>query len=265
MNYIIEDNIDFFAELNKLNINNQENNNIKNTENKDDTMCLLSHLPLTENHIILPCNHSFNYIELYNEIVAKRLKYNNYDNDKLQEHQTKCPYCRIVHNGLIPYIPMNGVKQLRKVNNPHEYIFEKYKTKCSYVLKSGSKKGEQCSLNGIKIKLADKNEYDLCPNHNKLMEKTLLNAIKIKENKQKKKEETKNNEEKKENEEIILTPEMENFAKTKTIEQLKKIIKSYNEHPNNHFYSKLTGSKKELVKRFFEIKNELIVLEIISK
>ena len=257
MNYVIEDNIDFFAELNKLNISEQKNQ----TKENDDNMCLLSHLPLTTHNITLPCNHSFNYIDLYNEIVAKRLKYNNYDQDKIQENQTKCPYCRVVHNGLIPYIPLDGVKQLRKVNIPHEYIFDKYKTKCSYLLRSGAKKGQVCGLNGIKSKLSDNNEYELCHNHSKIMEKSLLKA-KAKENTVDADKQNKIIKEKKPKEEIILTPEMEKFSKNYSIDSLKEIIKNYNNNENSYFYSKLTGTKKELVKRIYDLKPELIALGI---
>ena len=251
MNYVIEDNIDFFAELNKLNISEQENQ----TKENNDNMCLLSHLPLTTHNITLPCNHSFNYIDLYNEIVAKRLKYNNYDQDKLQDNQTKCPYCRVIHNGLIPYIQLDGVKQLKKVNSPYEYVFDKYKIKCSYLLKSGKNKGQCCGLNGIKIKLCDNNEYELCITHKKVMEKSLLKLSAST---------TENIKEKKPKKEIVLTPEMKKFAKNYTIDSLKEIIKNYNNHEHSYFYSRLTGTKKELVKRIYDLKPELIALELFN-
>ena len=49
MNYIIENNIDFFSEINNL------NNNDKN----EDT-CLITGEKLSENFITLNCKHKFN-------------------------------------------------------------------------------------------------------------------------------------------------------------------------------------------------------------
>ena len=97
MNYIIENNIDFFSELNKelsedsnkintkINAKIGEENNISHTENliidNKDNICLLTHLPLEENYITLCCDHKFNYIPLYNEISNQKV-YNSNQKDK---------------------------------------------------------------------------------------------------------------------------------------------------------------------------------------
>jgi len=52
MNYIIENNVNFYDELNKELLEESINDNI----------CLLTHVPLEQNPITLECNHKFNYI-----------------------------------------------------------------------------------------------------------------------------------------------------------------------------------------------------------
>ena len=59
MNYIIENNINFFDELKKeLSI---ENNKHLDT---NDNICLISNEILKDNFITLSCNHKFNYLPL---------------------------------------------------------------------------------------------------------------------------------------------------------------------------------------------------------
>lgn len=58
-------------------------------------------MPLTYNFIKLPCNHSFNYLPLYNELTLT----NTY------KRSIKCPYCRTLSSKLIPYIPLPGVEK----------------------------------------------------------------------------------------------------------------------------------------------------------
>jgi hypothetical protein len=247
MNYIIEEDIDFFAELNKIYLNSSENNN--NNSNSENNICLLSHLPLDKNHITLPCNHSFNYIDLYNEIILKKKKYNSYDYENLLEYQIKCPYCRVIHNNLLPYIPLKNVEKVNGVNFPPKYVFNKYKSFCSYEFKSGKMKGEKCKNQAYNLDANNSNNDKClyCPTHQKLIEKK-------QETLEKKKAEK---------EEIVLTPEMEEFAKNKDMAELKEIIVKYNKYPDNYFRERVTGTKKELVKTIFRIKNELIKMKIL--
>ena len=55
MNYILNNNIDFYAELNKD----------SDDESSDENTCLLTDLPLDKNSIKLPCSHEFNFYPLY--------------------------------------------------------------------------------------------------------------------------------------------------------------------------------------------------------
>ena len=59
--------------------------------------CLISNELLTCNYITLECNHKFNYIELFNEVVEQKTK-KMLDNSKLKLNEVKCPYCRTINN-----------------------------------------------------------------------------------------------------------------------------------------------------------------------
>ena len=136
-NYIIEGNdIDFFAEINKAN----------NIINKDqDSHCLLTGEKLDYNYVTLPCNHSFNYIPLYNEIIQQKevKSYISGDSIRLCTYQIKCPYCRNVSNKLLPHIPLPSCKRrIVGVNSPDIYTM-KGKT-CTILCKSGKNRGTVC-------------------------------------------------------------------------------------------------------------------------
>ena len=61
MNYTIEDNIDFFKELNSAQDDSDDNN-----------VCLISGKPLEEKCIKLECGHRFNYIYIFNDLVQQK-------------------------------------------------------------------------------------------------------------------------------------------------------------------------------------------------
>ena len=134
MNYIIEDNIDFYKELK----NNDDN------DDKNDSKCLLTQQILTENYITLPCKHTFNYIPLYNE-VCNKLVSNNYDSDKLHNNEIRCPYCRTKFDKLLPYINYDGVDKQYGVNWPEKESMKHMD--CGWTYKSGKQKGELCKKN----------------------------------------------------------------------------------------------------------------------
>ena len=134
MNYIIEDNFDFFKELNETTTKSSEVNN-----------CMISHLPLTYNSITLPCKHSFNYLSIYTELSLHNNKQN-----------ISCPYCREISNMLIPFIPLPNVKKIIGVNSPEKKCLPA--PKCEFKLKTGIK----CERNGLESK-----EGIFCTKHNK--------------------------------------------------------------------------------------------------
>lgn len=127
--YIISDDIDFYSEI----------TNIENTNNND--VCLLTGEPLVKNNIKFECGHSFNYIPLFNEISVQK-KYNIYDTEKLSTYNIKCPYCRVVYNYILPYIPSLVKEKKYGVNHPEKYTLKLYN--CSYTFLRGKNKGNTC-------------------------------------------------------------------------------------------------------------------------
>jgi hypothetical protein len=130
MNYIIEDNIDFFSELKK---ELDESNKEKKSENKNDNenesendydICLITHEPLIDNHITLSCNHKFNYLPLYLEVVNQKTKHSYLEITRLKLNEIKCPYCRTITPSLIPYINFPEIKRIYGVNSPQKHCLK---------------------------------------------------------------------------------------------------------------------------------------------
>ena len=141
-NYVVEDGIDFFAELNK------EDNEVITEE-----LCLISGLPLLNNSIKLQCGHSFNYIALFNEIRNQK-KYSINETTYLRQNEIKCPYCRKITPKLIPYIPYySGVCKINGVNAPQHFCMDhKY---CKWKFKSGKNKNNFCNKSGFDSKYGE--------------------------------------------------------------------------------------------------------------
>lgn len=133
--YTIEDNIDFYSELMK----DDDNDNDQHT---NANICLLTQQPLDNTALTLPCNHSFNYTALFNEVkIQKKDPYskNNYDTNKAYSHGMNCPYCRTKYNFILPQcykIPhvKNNVEFVNKRTNcnlPFD-IYCKYKNNVEF-------------------------------------------------------------------------------------------------------------------------------------
>jgi hypothetical protein len=139
MNYILEDNFDFYTILGKQLIDSSTN---YNKENEND-ICLISREKLIHNHISLPCNHKFNYLPLYHEIINQKKKYSKTWNKFLATSQIKCPYCRSIYNKLIPYVPLDNVVKIRGINHPPKYCMDHQKCQWSFI--NGKNKGKSCN------------------------------------------------------------------------------------------------------------------------
>lgn len=74
--------------------------------------CLISKEPIIEN-ITLPCSHSFEYIYLYEEIKVQKQRHKNY---------FKCPYCRQMYFGTIPYYEIDEVEKIANINGNSKNI-----------------------------------------------------------------------------------------------------------------------------------------------
>jgi hypothetical protein len=106
--YIIEDNLDFYKELNDI---NEDNESMDNT-------CLITSLPLESNHVKLKCNHTFNYVPLYKDIYNSKFKINalNTTSSQYPSNKIKCPYCRSTQFDFLPYYEELGLPLVYGIN-----------------------------------------------------------------------------------------------------------------------------------------------------
>ena len=164
-------------DINLLNNKDLLNFFIKNDiSNNNDDLCLITNNILEENYITLNCNHKFNYIPIYHELIyQKRQKI--LDNRKLKINEIKCPYCRKITNTLIPYYKYYDVKLITGVNYPEKYCMKI--NECTY-----SKNNIKCTNSACKT------QYGLyCNKHIKYNineEEILINTNKDVYNKYKK-------------------------------------------------------------------------------
>ena len=119
-NYTIEGNINFQDELYKL---------LDIDSDDEDNLCQITGMPLTDNHVILECNHHFNYDALYKEIYNQKYKFKTYDISTLTltnkqkfkesnlDYYIKCPYCRNIQFTILPYHKELGLKQIYGINS----------------------------------------------------------------------------------------------------------------------------------------------------
>ena len=166
------------------------------SDNESDTnKCLISCEKLVDKFVKLPCNHSFNYIPLYNDIKNHKTKFNHMESSssKLLTHEIRCPYCRNIHVMLLPYYEEMGVSKIHGVNCiepvPHNNIPSD--KACSYV---DAENSTACSCYAIKVNVTDKKLY--CYYHNMIVNSAYRAQIKankklVLEAKQKVKEEKK--------------------------------------------------------------------------
>jgi hypothetical protein len=124
--YIIEGNMNFYDELYKsLDDNNQPIT--------DENVCLITNLPLLENHVKLECGHRFNYGPLYHDISSHKKKHNSMERQSLKATELRCPYCRNIQKNLLPeyegYPLVHGVNYI----NPLLLVSNSSKNISSYI------------------------------------------------------------------------------------------------------------------------------------
>jgi len=166
--YQIEGDIDFYQEL-FHSLNDKE---LNLEEKNEDDICLITNNTLTENFIKLDCGHTFNYLPLYKDIMNHKNKFNSMETKDsiLKITQIRCPYCRTIHNKLIPYIEMEGVEKKHGVNF-FDIDYEKYLHKFTGV----------CCYECINVLFDESKEEDDITNP-KIMKCDNDEVIKIKEN-----------------------------------------------------------------------------------
>ena len=104
-------------------------------------VCLITGAILEEPIVELDCGHAFNYKPLLEEVRnQKDSGLNSLEVQKLRTHQMKCPYCRTIHDMLLP--SLEGEEKIPGVNWPRKYAM--FLHKCSYKLRSGKRKGLLC-------------------------------------------------------------------------------------------------------------------------
>ena len=178
--YIIDGDIDFYAELYKS-LDQEEEKSPKDSPD----LCLITNEPLTKHHITLDCNHKFNYLAIYHDILNHKKKYNTMERSILKSKQIRCPYCRHVQQKLLPYIEETGVSKVQGVNyfdeNYHikvEYVNHKYAHdgyfigNCAYVVKDSFDNFVECSTKYVKNLHLDNKCY--CSHHKVVMMKKYM-------------------------------------------------------------------------------------------
>lgn len=115
-NYIIDENskINFYEEL--------YNSLDEPVSQSEEDLCLITNAPLIENWVKMECNHKFNYLPLYNDILNHKKNFNKLERRFLKSGEIRCPYCRNIQNTLLPYYDVPGVKLVHGVNYFDETI-----------------------------------------------------------------------------------------------------------------------------------------------
>jgi hypothetical protein len=172
--YFVEENINFFAEL-KKSIGNS-------SVGTPDNVCLITNNALTEHHVTLPCNHTFNYVPLYHEVNVQKCVKNTAETSKLLIDEIKCPYCRKIHKMVLPYCeklcdkcpPLYGVNTADikfKLINCCNYV--------KYVYTDGTQL--HCDLTGDNLHYHEEDKQYYCYNHLYMVCKKKQTAIKHQE------------------------------------------------------------------------------------
>ena len=172
----LQNSIDFFSELSKI-INNSSNSSemsnlviapstsSSSSSSIDDNICLISKEKLHPNHITLTCNHKFNYIHIYKEVLYQKTKSNTlYEVTKLNSYQIKCPYCRTITNKLLPFIQYPSVKLAKNIHSTEPDCITA--VKCSHITKTRmpDKCDTQCDKNALYYEAEN---LLFCPTHYK--------------------------------------------------------------------------------------------------
>ena len=155
-NHIISINDD----INSNNDNDNNNNNSIN-ENKNIFKCLISDEIINDkiNQITLPCKHTFDYYNLYQEIYNQ--KFYHYKINTIKLNTIKCPYCRQIFDGVLPYQEVKHIKPINGINDPYSKILNIYK--CEFI---GKKSKEPCNCKANLYK-----DGIFCNRHYKLINK----------------------------------------------------------------------------------------------
>ena len=109
MNYIIEDSVNFYDQL---------NDDIDDECSDDLDTCLITYDQLLPDFVTMECGHKFNYAPLFNDVLNHKTKYNALEKNlgKLKYNEIRCPYCRNKQTTLLPYYENKEFAKVQGVN-----------------------------------------------------------------------------------------------------------------------------------------------------
>ena len=169
-NYVVEGGLHFYEELYKsldddknLNLNacQNEKNDISD-ENIECKYCLISGMPLIEHSVTLECNHSFNYVPFFKYMKNYREKFSQLESKKINTDEIKCPYCRSIQKGILPYYDDIGVEKFHGINWLNTELLVVSSSHCSWCYN-----GEECNSFYLYNNVHDDKLY--CSTHLKKM------------------------------------------------------------------------------------------------
>lgn len=259
MKYLMEEKIDFFAELNNL-----DKDNPNHADDKDETnICLITCEQLMDKYITLNCGHKFNYIPLYKDIFNHKQKFNSMESrsNHLKLDELRCPYCRKKQVGILPYYEEFGLEKINGVNiiyeskNIYNYSFvNKY---CVFIMNESEKEelknGETfipkiCNYNKmVKLENDFKDNPWYCGIHKKII---IAKEKKLQKEKEKQEKEKEKQEKKKEKQEIEKLLKLELKLKKE-----KKVNKENKENSNSL-------SKVDELNNMIQEENEIIQISL---
>jgi hypothetical protein len=137
----------------------------KRGDKVNEELCLISHEPLGKQRVKLPCGHSFNYAHIYAEVERQKRGRRVNDWPRVGDYAMKCPYCNVIHNGLLP--PCEGYPVVANVNSPIKWSLAM--SPCEHVFIKGKRIGQMC---GAKVMCGEIR----CKQHQKCEESTAAAA-----------------------------------------------------------------------------------------
>ena len=166
-----------------------ETSTLEDSTIESNSYCYITGEKLNDSSVTLDCNHTFNYLPLFQDIFKQKHSIRNKMN-YLTKWNIECPYCRVVQNKLIPYKKMPGVRRIRGVNSPKEWCMKKNKclvcnepcdskfcnkahdtlyNKCQCMVKGNKNKNiesHRCHNRGIYVVKEGEEEIKICGVHN---------------------------------------------------------------------------------------------------
>jgi len=159
--YILEGDVNFYEELYK-----SLDDSTKDESGED--LCLISGEILGEKYFTMECNHKFNYIPLYKDLLNFKTKLSLMENVRLKPNEIRCPYCRKKQNKLLPFYEELGLAKVNGINtwNPaseHTDNSIGYKAASAWVI--GTCCVPKCNSTSVKLNIQDSKLY--CYTHSK--------------------------------------------------------------------------------------------------